>query len=188
VSTFVSRASAPAAAALALGAYWSVAPFVDTNTQTETLRVIQAVAMTVNSVIFILAFRRAFAPGIPNSVRRFYLGLVLWASAADGGALWRLLWRMAGMGPELNWMLTNRAVTFLLWIEIVGVFLVISGPAVRSGPRDGSLPPAPDHINWRRISFTAALCFAVSYVVVFVRVGADQLHAFLGALKRWIGP
>jgi hypothetical protein len=188
VSTFASRVSAPAAAAVALGAFWVVAPFVPTTTQVEALRAGQAVAMTVNSLIFILALNSAFAPGVPNSVRRFYLGLILWASAASGGAMWRLLWSMAGRGPDLDWMLTAPASNFLLWVEIVGVFLIISGPAVRSAPGTTGAPPRPDHINWVRISITAALCVAVSYVVVFARVGADQLHAFVAAVRRWISP
>jgi hypothetical protein len=188
VSTLASRASAPAAAALALGAYWAVTPFIDPNIQTETLRGVQAVVMTVNSMVFIFAFHRAFAAGVPNSVRRFYLGLILWASAADGGAVWRLLWHMAGRGPDLDWMLTAPASSFLIWAEIVGVFLIISGPNARSAETVKVPNPPGDHINWQRISITAALCVAVSYVVVFARVEADQLHAFLATIRRWISP
>jgi hypothetical protein len=181
VSTFASRASAPAAAALALGAYWVATPYINDNTQNEMLRATQAVVMTVNCAIFIGAFWRAFLAGVPNSVRRFYLGLILWASAADGGAVWRLLWRKAGMGPELNWMLTNDAVAFLLWVEIVGVFLMISGPNVQGKANT-------DHINWWRLGITTALCVAVTYVVVFSHFGSEQTHAVLDVVKGWIAP
>lgn len=180
----VNRYTAPIIAAVALGGYWLVAPWVEDNFQAEWLRAAQATVMTVAFVTFVLAFNRAFAKDVPDSARRFYLGLTLWASAADGGTLWRLFWRMAGGGPELNWMLMNDGASFLLWMEIVGVFFMLSGPAVKSSTKPGALPFMDnENISWRRVLLTLGLCLTATYLVVVLRVGSEHIRDMLDYLR-----
>lgn len=181
------RLIAPVVGALALLAYWPIALIIENNFQAEVLRVAQATVMTVMFVLFVLALRRAFSARVPDSARRFYLGLTLWSSAAGSGALWRLLWRMAGGGAELDWMLSNESASFLLWMEIVGAFFMISGPAVRAtlpaGAPEGS---DPDGISWPRLGVTAALCAGATYAVTVARFGTEHLHVLLETLRSWI--
>ncbi len=140
--------------------------------------------MVVIFTNFAVKLRRAFGRDdeVPDSARRFYLGLLLWSGAASLGAWWRLIWRMAGAGPELNWMLTSDASTFLLWVEIVGVFLMLSGPAIPGDKLGDMRPPWPEDISWRRIVMAAAFCGIVAYALVVLRWGvvpAKMLVAYL---------
>lgn len=178
------RYRAPLVALFALAIYWPPAIVTEDNFQSEWLRAMQATTLTVAFLFFGAALHRAFKLSVPESARRFYLGLILWASAADGGALWRLLWRMAGGGDELDWMLSNDLAAFLLWMEIVGLFFILSGPTVPSKGEVslGNGQPA-DSISWRRVILAATLCFGVAYVVVVERVGGDHVHSFVNWLK-----
>jgi hypothetical protein len=181
------RLIAPVVGMLALAAYWPIARIVENNFQAEVLRIAQATVMTVMFALFVMALRRAFGSNVPDSARRFYLGLTLWSCAAGNGALLRLLWRMAGGGAELDWMLTSDSASFLIWMEIVGGFFMISGPAARATlPIDAPDGPGPDGISWLRIGITVALCVVATYVVTIARFGTEHLHTALALLRAWI--
>ncbi|TXN33872.1 hypothetical protein [Methylobacterium sp. WL19] len=178
----LNRFIAPIVAFALLALYWPVAVVVEDNFQAEVLRAMQGTALTVIFVAFVLKFRRAFAPEVPDSARRFYLGLILWSCAAAGGALWRLLWRMGGGGPELAWMITNDAIIFQSWVETVGIFFMLSGPAIPAGKLGDMEPQYPEDISWKRIIIAATICFTAAYLVVVLRIGSDQIRALLAYL------
>lgn len=181
---FIIRFRAPLVALLALAIYWPPAIATEDNFQSEWLRAMHATALTIAFLFFGAALHRAFRATVPESARRFYLGVILWATAAGGGTVWRLLWRMAGGGDELDWMLSNDFAAFLLWMEIVGLFFILSGPAV---PTKGAVAlgdgQPTDGISWRRVALSLVLCVGVAYVVVVERVGGEHVHTLLDWLK-----
>lgn len=162
---------------LALAGYWIVAPFIGDNTQIEWLRAFQVGAFTAGAIFFVGSFLRLFNKGVPPSAQRFLLGIIVFFSGADGGASVRLLWRLAGGGEELDWMLTNDTVGFFLWAEVVGVVLMISAPTVSDS--------GGGHVSWRRLVLTGALCLAVGYATVVLR---PDMQGLLNGLRAVIAP
>lgn len=182
----VRRIAGPALALLALLGYWAVAPWISDNRQQEWLRAAEAAILTCAAVVFVLALRRAFSSDVKTSAQRFFLGLTLLLLGSDVGSQWRLLWRFVGGGPDVSWMLTNDFVGFLLWMQIVGVFLMISGPAIPVYGPDGGLED--EKLAWRRMLTTGVVCVVVSYLVVIHRPGANRLHNMLNVVGPYLRP
>lgn len=162
-------------AMLALAAYWAVAPRVEDNIQTEWVRSFHIVALCVAGLLLLSRLIRLFGPDVPGSSRRFFIGLVLFISGAAEGGIWRLLWRMAGRGDNVDWMLTNDFAGFLLWIEVVGLYMMLSGIPVIDG--------GAERANWRRLALTGVLCLAAAWIVVSLR---PDVRGFLDEVKPWI--
>lgn len=182
----VRRIAGPALALVGLLAYWVVAPWVADNRQQEFLRAAEAAILTCAAFVFVLTLRRAFKSDVKTSAQRFFLGLTLLLLGSDVGSQWRLLWRFVGGGPDVSWMLTNDFAGFLLWMQIVGVFLMISGPAIPVYGPDGGLED--EKLAWRRMLTTGAVCLVVSYLVVIHRPGADKLHDMLNVVEPYLRP
>lgn len=159
----------------ALVAYWLIAPRMEDNLQTEWVRSFHIVALCVAGVILLSRLFRLFGPDVPPSSRRFFIGLVLFISGAAQGGIWRLLWRMAGRDDSVDWMLTNDFAGFLLWIEVVGLYMMLSGIPVIDG--------GADRANWKRLALTGALCLAAAWIVVSVR---PDVRGFLEDIKPLI--
>jgi hypothetical protein len=149
----------------------------------ELLRATQGTAMFVIFVAFVVKFRRAFSRDVPDSARRFYLGLILWSAAASIGGLWRLAWRQMGGGADYAWMLSGGLSSFLIWAEIVGIFFMLSGPAI-PGDKLGDMDVTePEDISWKRLFLAAGLCAVATYLLVVQRIGVEQIKAFLDWLR-----
>lgn len=164
---------------LALAGYWAVAPLMDDGPQTEWLRSFQFVLFTAGVFVFATTLRKMFRGDVPSSAQRFLLGLILFLIGADAGSTWRLLWRLGGSTHELDWMITNDFAGFMIWMEIVGVFLMISGPSVDSEPNK------PERINWRRMAWVTVTCLAVAGALRYFEPDPSE---WLTSLQPYFAP
>lgn len=178
---------APAVAVFLLLIYWPIAALIDNDTQAELLRAAQGTIMFLVFTAFAVKLRHAYAPDVPDSARRFFLGLILWSLGAAYGADWRLAWRLLGGGPELDWMLHSDAALFQIWVEIVGIFFMLSGPPIVSRKHGDPKLATVEDISWSRLAFAAFLCVSVSYTVVIERVGIHHLHKIVGQIHSITG-
>lgn len=174
---------APAVAAALLIVYWPIAYLIEDGFQAELLRAVQGTAMFLIFLGFLLKFRQAYEDDIPDSARRFYLGLILWSLGAAYGADWRLLWRLFGGGPDVDWMLTQDFVQFQIWVEIVGIFFMLSGPTSPSTKFGDTEATTPRDISWSRICMSATACAGVAWLFVVERVGVEPLRKIVDLLK-----
>jgi hypothetical protein len=182
------RVAGPLVALAALGAFWLVAPGVEKNRLQEYLRAAEAAVLTCAFAVFVTALVRAFDSHVKTGAQRFFMGLILLFAGMDGGSLWRLMWRMGGGATdlELAWMLTNTFTGFMLWMQIVGVFLMVSGPAVPVYDDKGVLED--EHVPWRRLLTTGAVCVTVMWLVVVVRPGASRINDVIEAIEPYVRP
>lgn len=180
------RIAGPSLAVLGLASYWVAAPWIGDNRQQEFLRAGEAAILTCAFFVFVTSLRRAFEFDVKTSAQRFFLGLILLITGAEGGAVWRLMWRMAGGTQDLAWMLTNDFVGFLLWMQIVGLFLMISGPAVPVYDAKGLVED--ERLPWRRLAVTSLACGVVVWVVVVLRPGVDRIHSVIDAVEPYVRP
>lgn len=179
----LNRMIAPLVAVILLLLYVPFALRTEAVIQAEALRSVQSVAMLIIFIAFVAKFRRVFSREVPDSARRFYLGLILWSSAAAAGAIWRLMWRIGGGGDNLDWMITNSYISFPLWMEIVGIFFMLSGPAIPGHKLGDMTPGDPEDISWRRLIIAAALCAGITYMVVVERIGTCVVRDILARLQ-----
>jgi hypothetical protein len=177
------RLIAPLVAFLLLLAYLPFGILAENSFKSEVLRSLQGNSMAVIFGMFVIKMHRAYNRDVPDSARRFYLGLILWSFAAAMGGVWFLLWYMSGGGPNYRWMLINGALPFLLWMEVVGIFFMLSGPAIPGDKLGDMTPSFPQDISWKRIILAATFCGGMTYLVVVQRVGASHIRAFLELLR-----
>ena len=136
--------------------FWLAAPFLDTNTMIEWIRVLMIGYTWAAMVALFPAFLSIVRRDEPVPAQQHVLGTFLLLAGLNVGATWLLMWRMAGLP---SWMILSATNGFLLWIVVIGA--VFLSAAVRREERGPT--------NWRRIIVAGVLSLAVGYLVVHVR-------------------
>lgn len=157
--------------------YWIVAPWLDTNSQTEWLR---AILISVGATIVV-----AYTPGVikflitpsPVQAQQLTMGIVVaWFGTAMAG-IYLLLWRMAGQPP---WMVNNDLNGWWLWWQIVGGVLHLTAP--RSIENEIPRP------NFARLRVALLAGVALGYTVAVMKPDAagfvDKLRPYIGDALR----
>lgn len=146
--------------------FWIAAPFIDTNTQFEWIRVLMIGYTGAAMVALFPAFLSIWREDAPIAAQQNILGIFLVLFGLCVGATWLLLWRMAGLPP---WMVLSALNGFLLWVNVVGAVFLVA--AVR---RD-----AKDLTNWRRIVIAGVASVALGYFIVHERPNIAPLVEWL---------
>ncbi len=145
--------------------FWLWAPFIGNNTQAEWLRAFQ---ITVGYTVVV-----AYLPGIvafltkdgeDATTQQLTTGIVVTWSFSATGALYLLIWRMAGQ-PE--WMVNNEINSFFIWGQIIGGVLHVTAPRKE---RDQILRP---HYLRMWIALTAGVIFG--YMIAEIRPNAGPM-------------
>jgi hypothetical protein len=153
--------------ALALG-YWTIAPFLATNAQTEWLRIGMIVFSAGAILAWLPAFRTIFLQPSPVEAQQSILGQVLFLSGVFGSAVWLFLWRAAGFPL---WMIQSDVNGFWLWLIILGcVFSLIA-------PKD--MAKVPPQTRWERVFIALGLTLILGYMLVVVRPDVRPLVDWL---------
>lgn len=161
--------------ALALS-FWLIAPFIDTNTQIEWIRVFMIGYTGAAIVALFPAFLSIIKEDAPIPAQQSILGTFFLLVGTFLGANWLLLWRMAGLPP---WMVLSPVNGFFLWLAVCGsLFLLAAARTDERGPT-----------NWRRIWIAGFVSLCLGYVVVHGRPNIAPLVEWLRVrVSDVIGP
>lgn len=138
--------------------YWIVAPFLPTNLQTEWLRVFMIVFSATAIVAWFPAFREIVLRPSPVSAQQSIMGQVMFLTGVFGGAVWLLLWRMAG---QPSWMVNSDLNGWWLYLVGLGCFFSLIAPK--------DMAKEPPRTRWGRVAWAFLISLVLGYGIIHMR-------------------
>jgi hypothetical protein len=148
--------------------YWLVAPFLPTNLQTEWLRVIMIVFSATAILAWFPAFREIILRPSPVSAQQSIMGQVMFLTGVFGGAVWLLLWRMAG---QPAWMVNSELNGWWIWLVGLGCFYSLIAPK--------DMAREPPRTRWGRVAWALVISLILGFVIVHLRPDVSPVVGWL---------